>query len=686
MTKSEAITQGWQSYQTGAFAQAEQLCRQLLQSDPRCVDAWLLLGSSCQAQQKNSDAVSAYQQAIQLQPDFAETHYRLGNTWVNMGRFADATPCYQQALRLRPHHPETLNNLGVVLAEQKMFPEAVAHYHQALQIKPDYPEAHYNLGNALKHLDRLDEAEAAYRQALHYNPAFAEAHLNLGIVLAARGKPDEAAASYQQARALRPDSALAHNNLGLALSHQNQYDAALACYARALQLQPDFADAHYNRALTLLVQGNFEQGWAEYEWRWKLAEVPPRPLPKPRWDGSPVAGKSILIHTEQGFGDTIQFIRFARLVKQRGATVLVECRPALLPLLRTCAGIDQWIPRSSPLPDFDFHAPLLSLPAVFQTTLATIPAEVPYLIADPALVEQWQRRLQTIREFKIGISWQGSPGYRWDRQRSFALTHFEPIARLVGVQLFSLQKGLGIEQLAAVSDAFAVTDLGSKLDENTGAFVETAAVMQNLDLVITCDTSIGHLAGALGVPVWIVLPFAPEWRWLLDREDSPWYPSARLFRQTTLNNWADVFARITEELKKKCSTSSRTKKITVEIAPGELLDKITILQIKTERITDESKLQNVRKELALLDQVRNRVFDNIENLTPLIQQLKAVNEALWQIEDHLRACERQSDFGPRFIELARSVYRQNDRRCAIKRQINELLGSGIVEEKSYDDY
>ncbi len=685
-TIPEALRQGWADFQAGNFARAEQVCRQIIQADPRGVDGWLLFASTCQAQGKLDEAVAGYRQAALLRPDFAEAHYRLGNTLFARGLLGEALASYRQALLLRPQHGETHNNIGVVLADQGRPAEALPHYQQAVALKPTYAEAHYNLGNALKALNRLEEAVAAYQQAIRHNPQFAPAYLNLGVALTAQGRPAEAVAAYRQAIRLEPNLAKAHNNMGLALAQQNRLDEALACYARALQLQPDFADAHYNRALTLLVRGDFEQGWPEYEWRWRLTEIPARPFSQPRWGGSPLAGRTILLHAEQGAGDTIQFIRYAPLVQQRGGRVLVECPATLIPLLSTCRGIDQLIGRGTPLPDFDVHAPLLSLPGIFRTSLATIPVDIPYLATDPQLVEHWRQELQGVREFKIGISWQGSPGYRWDRQRSLALAHFEPVARLVGVRLFSLQKGLGTEQLRDLPSWFAVTDLGRMLDENTGAFVETAAVLKNLDLVVTCDTALGHLAGALGVPVWTVLPFAPEWRWLLDRDDSPWYPTVRLFRQSQPGDWDGVFARIAAELRQRLGTTSRARPITVEIAPGELLDKITILEIKSERITDEAKLANIRRELALLSEARGKAMEESDEVRALVADLKAVNETLWRIEDEIRDCERAGDFGPRFIELARAVYRQNDRRSTLKRRINEILGSAIMEEKSYRGY
>jgi hypothetical protein len=312
-----------------------------------------------------------------------------------------------------------------------------------------------------------------------------------------------------------------------------------------------------------------------------------------------------------------------------------------------------------------------------------VPAEVPYLDAEPALVEAWRDRLGSYPGFKVGIVWQGNPQFRFDRLRSIPLAQFAPLARVPGVHLLSLQKGAGRDQLPALRGYFPVIDLGPQLNETTGPFLDTAAVMKNLDLVITSDTSAAHLAGALGVPVWVALHDVPDWRWLLEREDSPWYPTMRLFRQTRPGQWEDVFDRIAEALRRRLGAPAVLRPLTVEVAPGELIDRITILEIKSERITDVAKRHHVGTELALLVAARDRAVPGSAELARLATELKAVNEALWRIEDEIRLCERDEDFGPRFVALARSVYHTNDRRAALKRRINELLRSDLMEEKSY---
>ena len=352
----------------------------------------------------------------------------------------------------------------------------------------------------------------------------------------------------------------------------------MAQYQEALRLKPDYADAHWNRALTWLLAGDFKQGWPEYEWRWQTKQMRGfRPsFPQPLWDGSSLSGKTILLWAEQGLGDTFQFVRYAPLVKQQGGTVLLSCPAELGRILHTCAGIDHLVTDDSPLPPFDVQVPLMSLPGILKTTLATVPASVPYLFADAArgtlaaTHKGWrgERKKENGRHspssfilhpYRVGIVWQGNPRFSQpecrvaDQRRSTALAQFEPVARLPGVRLFSLQKGYGTEQLAERQTEWGMVDLG----EEIGDFMDTATVMMNLDLIISVDTSPLHLAGALGLPVWAVLPFAGCWRWLLDRDDSPWYPTMRLFRQKHWGDWAEVFGRITEEVRKLLSPQGK---------------------------------------------------------------------------------------------------------------------------------
>jgi tetratricopeptide (TPR) repeat protein len=491
-------------------------------------------------------AVPLYREAVRLDPDSAEAHYGLGNALMVLGRFAEAAACYEHTLRARPDHAEAHNNRAVARAEQGQFEAAVAGYREALRLRPDYTEAHFNLGNALRQSGDPAAAAASYEKAVELRPYWAEAQTNLGLALARQGLLGQAIARYQYALRLDSDYAIAHNNLGLALQTLGRLDDALAHFDQALKLQPEFAEAHSNRAQLWMLRGHYRRGWPEYEWRWRLPNLAPRPDLPPPWDGGPLDGRRILLWTEQGVGDTLQFIRYAPLVKRMGGRLVVEAPESLLPLLRTCPGVDEWAARSPTLPACDVHAPLLTVPGLLGVSVATAPAGGPYLAAEPERVARW-RRVVGDGGIKVGIAWRGSPKYPSDLHRSIPLRAFEPLARVPGVRLVSLQKGPGVDEVTGVADRLAVTELPG-LDDSGGAFVDTAAVMMSLDLVITADTAAGHLAGALGRPVWLALPLIPDWRWLLGRDDSPWYPTARLFRQTTLDRWDDVFERMAAAL------------------------------------------------------------------------------------------------------------------------------------------
>jgi hypothetical protein len=420
--------------------------------------------------------------------------------------------CYERAIRLDPTHVEALNNLGVALHFLGMAAESAACLRIALRTKPDYADAHSNLGNALKDQGDLDAAVACYRRAIELNPKFFDAYNNLGNGLRAQGLPAD----------------------------------SVSCYDQALTLRPGNAQMHLSRALAWLQMGDFERGWPEYEWRLKCEEYAIPTLTKPRWNGAPLEGQTILLFADHGIGDTLQFIRYAPLVHERGGRVVVACQKKIARLLASCPGVEDVAAKGSPLPEHAVYVPLMSLPMIFGTQLSTIPSRVPYLHADAESVNRWRAAVGPPQAFKIGVVWQGNPRHRHDRERSFRLAHLEELARARGVQLVSLQGIFGLDQLTEVESRFTVTRLGEQLSD----FMDIAAVMQSLDLVIAPDTALVHLAGALGVPVWLALSFAPDWRWLLERQDSPWYPSMRIFRQKQWGDWRDVFDGMADELRK----------------------------------------------------------------------------------------------------------------------------------------
>src|SRR5262249_39764638 len=418
-----------------------------------------------------------------------------------------------------------------------------------------------NLGLALLQLGQQEDAISHFRLALRINPRYAEAHANFGLATRQAGVLEEAVFHYRQALRINPNLPATHYNLGLALAALGREDDALAAQRRALQLEPNHGGAHLAKSFLLLLQGNFEEGWAEYEWRWKFNKIPMYQGPVPRWDGSARDRQTILLYAEQGYGDMLQFVRYASLVKQRAARVLLACPESMIPILSTCRDIDGLLAAGTALPAFDAQAPLLSLPGIFGTTLETIPGNVPYLEADPKLVEHWREQLRHLTGFKIGIAWQGDTKFIWDRWRSIPVEIFASLAGQRGIHLISLQKGPGREQAQHLTRKIRLIDFADRLDGTSGAFMDTAAIMNSLDLVITSDTAVAHLAGALGAPVWVALSYAPEWRWLRERENSPWYPTMRLFRQDRPGNWEGVVERMIGELRKLPQLAGAMEKI-----------------------------------------------------------------------------------------------------------------------------
>lgn len=544
--------QGWHYQQSGEYRRAEEIYRRLLRSAPRSARIWFVLGDLCDTEGRLAEATACYRQAAELAPHEALGHLRIGNSLLRQNQIAEAEPSYRRCLEIEPGHIEARVNLGFALGELKRFDEAQACYEEALRLCPDLAEAHHNLANVLRDQSKIDEALPHYHAALRLRPDYAKAHINLGVALVARGEVDAALRSLVEGVRRQPESAEARSSLGTAFCALGRLDEALTEYEHAIRLQNDFAEAHWNRALVRLLRGDLERGWPDYEWRWRCSRHSPLPdFTQPRWNGEPLHGRTILLHAEQGLGDTLHFVRYAPLVQQRGGRVIVQCQGALIPLLTRSAGIDGLAAWGDPSPPCDVQVPLMTLPSLFHTTLETIPASIPYLFADPDLVAHWRRQLSPISGRRVGITWQGSPRHHWDRHRSVPLAAFQPLGQLDGVHLISLQQGHGAKQLQDWRGRLPILNLGDLFDRANGPFMDTAAILCNLDLVVAVDTAIAHLAGGLGVPVWLALHHTPDWRWLLERTDNPWYPTARLFRQPAPGDWASVFGRIADELRRQ---------------------------------------------------------------------------------------------------------------------------------------
>ena len=587
----ENLKIGISHHQAGRFDQAEQIYRQVLAADPRLAEAHNNLGTIRQSAGDLAAALDCYQNALAAKPGYADAHNNLGTAYQDLGQTDAAADCYRRAIEVEPGYAKGHFNLGAMLLRTDKLAEACAALERAIRAQPDYAEAHYGLALALARRQDFARAETEIQYALRLRPAWSDAHISLGDVYRQQQKIAEAIACYRRALTIEPQGALANNSLGLLLQDEGDLDEAMACFRRAAQAAPesgaphtnlgnvlfemgrleeaiacydrslcswDDPRTHLNRALVHLSQGRMAEGWPQFAWRLKCPDYPQREWQEPLWEGAPFVGRTLVVHAEQGLGDTLQFVRYLPAVRRLGGRVVLEVQPALVGLL-ACSGFTEAVAKGSQLPPFDWQVPLLQLPSIFHTTLENLPAEVRYLAADPKRIESWRKRLADRDGFKVGIVWQGDPRHAADRRRSIPLGEFAPLAAVEGVRLFSLQKGDGAEQLPKLGDLLAIDDLGPQLDNDDGAFMDTAAVMKNVDLVITSDTSTAHLAGALGVNVWLALSAAPDWRWLRDREDSPWYPTMRLFRQSRRGDWANVFYRIAQELKRAVADHNRPR-------------------------------------------------------------------------------------------------------------------------------
>jgi len=529
------------------FSEAHRLLSRAVEAEPNSLPGLSSLAGVLAALGREEEALAISDRILRLKPDDVDTHYNRGLLLARLGRSAEALDAYGRALRLKPDLAAALVNRGNLLVQLGRAAAAVADFDRAIALNPRHAEAHNSRGVALAELDRRADALASYDQALALKPDYAEAHNNRGLLLWTLNRHAEAIAEYDRAQALKPDYADPCNNRGLALHDLHRYEDALASYGQALALRPDFAEAHFNQSLTQLAVGDLAAGWVSYEWRWKTRKstAPWRDFPQPVWLGrAPLAGKTILLHAEQGFGDTIHFARYVPLVAALGASVVVETQPALQGLMARLDGVSAVVERGAALPAFDCHCPLGSLPLAFATELATIPAKVPYLAADPARAAHWRARLVRGGRAAIGIAWCGNPTFRGDHNRSMAFSSFAPILTAADAAFVTLNPGGTATDASDLAAHAGIVDLASEFHD----FDDTAAVIAGLDLVVTTDTATAHLAGALGKPVWILLSDSPDWRWLLDRTDCPWYPSARLFRQATLGDWRPVIARVQQEL------------------------------------------------------------------------------------------------------------------------------------------
>ena len=542
------------------------------------------LGNLLQAQGKAEAAVEHYQRALTLRPDFAEAAYNLGNALQGLNRLEESVLAYERALALnpqlaeahgnlanilhaqekpeeaeshfrlalqyKPENPEIHYNLANLLAKQKRHLESIGHFQEALRLDPSLAKAHNNLGNVFRSLDRPEDAVAQYQKIPGNDPAFTDAYNNLGLALLSLGRHEEAAQAIRRTLELKPHLGQAYCNLGAIHHAQNRIAEATEFYERALELTPDLFKARLNLGLIQLGNGDFENGWKTYERRWEDAPLHRRDFSQPQWPpqpdrAEPLNGARILLHAEQGYGDTLQFLRYVPMVQAMGGTVILEVQDRLQRLAAELPGVAQVVRNGDPLPEFDCHCPLLSLPLAFGTSLSNVPAQIPYLTV-PAAAQQKAEALDWPKTgLRVGLLWAGNPTFTLDRfrYRSVPLSLFAPLLKEEGKYFFSLQIGEPAAQLTGNLSS-VITDLGQLGSD----MADTAAQIAHLDLLISADTAVAHLGAALGVPTWILIPYTPDWRWLQDRSDTPWYPNVRLFRQSEPGVWEPVIERMREAL------------------------------------------------------------------------------------------------------------------------------------------
>lgn len=539
----QSIQTAVRHHTAGRLAEADALYRQVLAADPSHADALYGVGLIAHQTRRFDEAVTVLTNLARLHPQRADVWLQLSMASLARGDSFAAASAAGRAVDLQPSFAQAHAQLAVALSGLGRHDQAIATAEQVVALAPDAHESYATLGHVLLRAGKSAGAINEFRRAIELGPRIAANHVNLAAALEQIDDVGGSLAAAERAAALETPSTDLLLNISRLHRRRMDYRAALDFADRALALDPNHAAAHGSRGIALLGLGDYEPGFAEYEWRWRCDNftTASRDFGRPMWDGSDPANRTILIHTEQGFGDVIQFVRYLPMLAARGATILLECNVLLRPLLQSVGGVSRVIPAGMSLPDFDMHLPLMSLPRIFKTKIDTIPAAVPYLCADRERIEKWRGKLAA-DGLRAGLVWWGNA--KPDPARSCSLGSLAPLASVAGVTFFSLQKGEVPPQAAAPTPAMRLVDCVAEIKD----FADTAAAMQALDLIITIDTAAAHLAGALGRPTWTLLPRAADWRWMSDRPDTPWYPTMRLFRQTRQGIWDDVADRVAAEL------------------------------------------------------------------------------------------------------------------------------------------
>lgn len=693
----------------------------------------------CRAQKDSAKALQHYKNAVALNPNDFMLTFETANELYNQGFCEEAITYYDKTLNIRADIEQVYFNKGIALTQLKQHAKAAACYMQAIHINADYEKAYlhagdawekannhnealsmyllatekfpnnahfnYRTGNVYKHIDKFEEAVAQLRLATQKNPNNNIYKLELANTLHLIDAPEEALKLYEKILEQHPDNHHVLYNFGYTLKKMGYIKLALEAYDRVLDQEPNYALAHFSRALSYLTLGDWHRGWKEYEWRWQAYDETPKKYDSPLWNGSDINGKRLLIYAEQGLGDTIQFIRYAELIKKMGAYVVVQTQGPLKDLLKLCPYIDEIYARGEALPQCDAHIAMMSLPLMFNTEVETTPHSIPYIFAKPELVDYWANKLATDpslkpnspKDIKIGICWQGNPNYRTQflRQavasKSMHVKQFSPLARMKGITLYNLQKMGGEDQLKELDADIHIRCFDEDFDTTHGRFMDTVAVMKNLDLIITIDTGTCHVAAALGIPTWNLLPNPADWRWMLERNDTPWYNNMRLFKQTKPGNWADSINECISALneilsgKKTIAQATAEKGIfahspdiedLVNCSPQEIHKGTQFTNIfgrNPQEFTFESLDTNKQsaESYAITSTPTQKPKETMQELTTALID---INKKLWEYDKKLKETS-PSAFDVSFMQLAEKVVVLTKQKQSIKDRIIQAKSS-----------
>ncbi|MCK5632480.1 glycosyltransferase family protein [bacterium] len=607
-------------------------------ANERCHQAYFNRGYAFEKKGNNKEAQKNYKKSLELNPGYIKARRLFASTLKKEGKLNQARQEYEIILQSNPNDFESLREIARIFSDMRNFEKAIHYFEKALEVNPENIQCQLDYANTLNMSNSTEEALKWY---------------------------------YKLSKRI-PESASLTYNIAYTLKKLGRIQEAFEYYDRTLVLNPNHTEGHFGRGVSLLMVENFKEGWEEYEWRWNRKRNNKRTFNKPLWDGSDLHGKTIYLYAEQGLGDTFQFCRLAQEAKDRGGFVIVAVQNPLVTILSSCPFIDRIISLNDPIPHFDTYAPLMSLPLILGLEVKTIPTNIPYIFAKENLIEHWKKQLSSDKNFKIGICWQGNPNYSTPFLRnavaakSIDLIQMADIARIEGVSLYCLQKTTGEEQLKNLPDNFNLHIFGPDFDSKTkhGRFMDTAAVMKNLDLIITVDTSIGHIAGGLGVPVWLMLPEPADWRWMLRKFDTPWYPNVRMFRQPKPDDWASVIQEMVYELTKKLQNTSTAqnqnsvpqKNNSKTINTKEFIQTIVALETTLQRTNDYEKQSQIKKTLDRLKNNNLFLTPGSKKLLSLITELVHVNNKIWDVHDKLTDLNPDHALFPNLTQKIISLY------------------------------